>query len=217
MSPTPFLLSPLPRLCSISLAVCGVVCISYHELRHVRRRIFRGQILSPLQPGGRVSCAPRVLLPPLCADRARSITRALIALKRGIGTRDSSSGGSSVRTDERSIAVAVPRSSDDEGGMADDFQDMAERTEERSWAGRGGRHRGGGRRGGGGGGGLSRQVQISKALSTLLRHQAQNAGIQLDAEGFAPLDRVVSDTQPSLFFFHLFPSFSIFDYGFIYE
>ncbi|KAI1183934.1 RNA 2'-phosphotransferase, Tpt1 [Nemania serpens] len=75
--------------------------------------------------------------------------------------------------------------------MTEDFQDMAERAEERSWAGRGGRHRGGGRRGGGGGGGSSRQVQISKALSTLLRHQAQNAGIQLDAEGFAPLDRVM--------------------------
>ncbi|KAI1202692.1 hypothetical protein F5X97DRAFT_286950 [Nemania serpens] len=102
--------------------------------------------------------------------------------------------------------------------MADDFQDMAERAEERSRAGRGGRHRGGGRRGGAGGGGggsLSRQVQISKALSTLLRHQAQNAGIQLDAEGFAPLDRVVSDTQLSSFSFPPLSRFS--DCGFIYE
>lgn len=54
--------------------------------------------------------------------------------------------------------------------------------------GRGGK-KGGGR---GGGGGQSRDVQVSRALSRLLRHQAMNAGIQLDGEGFAPLDRVVS-------------------------
>ncbi|KAI8947644.1 hypothetical protein F4801DRAFT_592428 [Xylaria longipes] len=83
--------------------------------------------------------------------------------------------------------------------MADDFQDAAGRIEDLALgggAGRGGRNRrggGSGRRGGGGGGagGSNRQVQISKALSTLLRHQAQNAGIRLDAEGFAPLDRVM--------------------------
>ena len=45
---------------------------------------------------------------------------------------------------------------------------------------------------GGGGGGQSREVLVSKALSRLLRHQAANAGIQLDAEGFAALDEVVS-------------------------
>lgn len=55
----------------------------------------------------------------------------------------------------------------------------------------GGRGRGGKR--GGGGGGQGRDVQVSRALSRLLRHQATNAGIQLDGEGFAPLDRVVSD------------------------
>lgn len=55
------------------------------------------------------------------------------------------------------------------------------------------RPRGGGnRRGGrGGGGGMSRETQVSKALSKLLRHQAENAGIQLDGEGYAPLDAVV--------------------------
>ena len=56
---------------------------------------------------------------------------------------------------------------------------------------RGGR-RGG--RGGGGGRGQSRDVQVSKALSRLLRHQAENAGIKLDTEGYAPLDRVVRNT-----------------------
>ncbi|KAI1148060.1 hypothetical protein F4825DRAFT_454840 [Nemania diffusa] len=82
--------------------------------------------------------------------------------------------------------------------MSEDFQDLADSMEDRSWAARGGGSRRGGggkggRRGGGGGGagGSNRQVQISKALSTLLRHQAQNAGIQLDAEGFAPLARVM--------------------------
>lgn len=52
---------------------------------------------------------------------------------------------------------------------------------------------GGGGRGGRGGGGQSREVLVSKALSKLLRHQAGNAGIKLDAEGFAALDEVVSD------------------------
>ncbi|KAI1353055.1 hypothetical protein F5Y01DRAFT_66933 [Xylaria sp. FL0043] len=82
--------------------------------------------------------------------------------------------------------------------MSEDFQDVADRFEDRGGGGGRGRNRrsgggGGGRRGGGGGGGggPNRQVQISKALSTLLRHQAQNAGIQLDAEGFAPLDQVM--------------------------
>ncbi|QUC19430.1 uncharacterized protein UV8b_03671 [Ustilaginoidea virens] len=36
-----------------------------------------------------------------------------------------------------------------------------------------------------------RDVDISKALSRLLRHQAENAGINLDKEGFAPLDKVL--------------------------
>lgn len=65
--------------------------------------------------------------------------------------------------------------------------------------GRGGR--GGGKRAGGGGGGSgggSKDVMLSKALSKLLRHQAQNAGIALDAEGYARLDQVVSRPVPSL-------------------
>lgn len=62
---------------------------------------------------------------------------------------------------------------------------------------------GGGRKAGGGGGGKGkpgdggkqREKQISMALSRLLRHQALNAGIKLDKEGYAPLDRVVSVTR----------------------
>ncbi|KAK0673816.1 putative tRNA 2'-phosphotransferase 1 [Cercophora samala] len=50
--------------------------------------------------------------------------------------------------------------------------------------GRGGR--GGGRPGGG------RAVDLSRALSRLLRHQASNAGIELDKEGYAPLDKVLA-------------------------
>lgn len=69
--------------------------------------------------------------------------------------------------------------------LEDKVRDRAERQGER----RGGR---GGKGGGGGGGGQGREVQISRALSKLLRHQAENAGIPLDGEGFAPLDRVVS-------------------------
>lgn len=50
----------------------------------------------------------------------------------------------------------------------------------------------GGGAGAGAGGPQKRQKDISRALSRLLRHQATNAGIQLDREGYAPLDKVVS-------------------------
>ncbi|KGQ12777.1 tRNA 2'-phosphotransferase 1 [Beauveria bassiana D1-5] len=55
---------------------------------------------------------------------------------------------------------------------------------------RGGR-KGRGGRGGGGGGGGNRSSDVSRALSRLLRHQAENAGIKLDGEGYAPLDKVL--------------------------
>ncbi|EFY98705.1 RNA 2'-phosphotransferase domain protein [Metarhizium robertsii] len=59
-----------------------------------------------------------------------------------------------------------------------------------------------GRRGGRGGRPEGREVQLSKALSRLLRHQAENAGIKLDEEGFAPLDRLswgpIKSLSPSL-------------------
>ena len=73
--------------------------------------------------------------------------------------------------------------------MADD---LAAQYEERMDLGSG--RRGGGRsRGGRGGGrgGAGADSQLSRALSRLLRHQAENAGIKLDKEGFAPLARVV--------------------------
>jgi len=60
--------------------------------------------------------------------------------------------------------------------------------------GRGGRGNGVG----GGGGGKGREVQISKTLSKLLRHQAQTARIALDEKGYAELEKVVGD-----FRFHL--------------
>jgi 2'-phosphotransferase len=44
-------------------------------------------------------------------------------------------------------------------------------------------------------GGISverRDVVISKTLSKLLRHHANSAGIELDGEGFARVDKVVS-------------------------
>ncbi|KAH7170486.1 KptA family-domain-containing protein [Dactylonectria macrodidyma] len=57
---------------------------------------------------------------------------------------------------------------------------------------RGGGSRGKAGGGRGGGGGLSREIQVSKALSKLLRHQAENANIPLDGEGFAPLNQVLA-------------------------
>lgn len=56
---------------------------------------------------------------------------------------------------------------------------------------------------GGGGDSKQRESQVSRALSRLLRHQALNAGIVLDKEGYAPLDKVVS----ILFFLPLYPAF----------
>ena len=44
----------------------------------------------------------------------------------------------------------------------------------------------------GGRGGQPREVQISKALSRLLRHQASNAGITLTSSGYAPLPAVLA-------------------------
>lgn len=61
--------------------------------------------------------------------------------------------------------------------------------------------RGGGGGGGGGGGRSRREVSLSKALSRLLRHQADSAGIELDREGFARLDKVVSYFSFSFSFF----------------
>ncbi|KAJ0143724.1 tRNA 2'-phosphotransferase 1, partial [Colletotrichum tanaceti] len=37
-----------------------------------------------------------------------------------------------------------------------------------------------------------REVLVSKALSRLLRHQAENAGLKLDDGGYAPLDKVLA-------------------------
>jgi hypothetical protein len=79
--------------------------------------------------------------------------------------------------------------------------DHPERGSERG--GRGGDRRGnrsgggrGGRRAGGEKGEMNREVAVSKALSKLLRHAAEDEGLALDNEGFARLDQVVS--PPSL-------------------
>ncbi|ROW12279.1 hypothetical protein VMCG_00441 [Cytospora schulzeri] len=73
---------------------------------------------------------------------------------------------------------------------------LAEKFEDKvSMQGGGGKGKGGRKGGGGGGkpadGGKQREKQVSMALSKLLRHQALNAGITLDKEGYAPLDRVL--------------------------
>jgi RNA:NAD 2'-phosphotransferase (TPT1/KptA family) len=43
---------------------------------------------------------------------------------------------------------------------------------------------------------MNREVAVSKALSKLLRHAAEDAGLSLDGEGFARLDQVVSLYSP---------------------
>lgn len=76
-----------------------------------------------------------------------------------------------------------------------DADDLAARFEDKAsvrTGGKGGRKAGGAGAGKPGDVGKQREKQISMALSRLLRHQALNAGIKLDKEGYAPLDRVVS-------------------------
>lgn len=59
----------------------------------------------------------------------------------------------------------------------------------RTMAPRGGK-RGGGR-GGGGGREQSREVQISKALSLVLRHAAEKEGVKIDSQGYANVGELV--------------------------
>ena len=80
--------------------------------------------------------------------------------------------------------------SDDVDRLAEELEDRAAVSSSRGS--RGGRFRGGRGGRGGGGGGKGREVDLSRALSRLLRHQAESAGVTLDAQGFAPLDKVVS-------------------------
>ncbi|WYZ40539.1 hypothetical protein EsH8_IV_000880 [Colletotrichum jinshuiense] len=89
--------------------------------------------------------------------------------------------------------LAPPRRKTDEK-MADEFVEGAGALDDKTQKKGGGP--GGGRKGGkggrGGGGAQSREMLVSKALSKLLRHQAENAGIQLDEGGYAPLDKVLA-------------------------
>ncbi|KAK3955263.1 phosphotransferase 1 [Pseudoneurospora amorphoporcata] len=77
---------------------------------------------------------------------------------------------------------------------AEDRQDVADRApDSSSRVGRGPKSgRGGGRGGHDGHRKGGRDVDLSRALSKLLRHQASSAGITLDAEGYAPLDKVLA-------------------------
>ncbi|OBT42094.1 hypothetical protein VE00_06531 [Pseudogymnoascus sp. WSF 3629] len=78
-------------------------------------------------------------------------------------------------------------SSTGEQALADQLQDAPPPQSRKSGGG------GGGSRGGKGrsGGGQSRDVQVSKALSKLLRHDAVKAGLELDDEGFAGVGKVL--------------------------
>lgn len=79
-------------------------------------------------------------------------------------------------------------------------ENLAEQFEEQaSLQAKGKKAKGGGGGGGAAGGAAKREKDISRALSRLLRHQALNAGIKLDKEGYAPLDKVVS-VRPSFTF-----------------
>ncbi len=90
--------------------------------------------------------------------------------------------------------------------VADRLEDtvLASSSTRGGGGGRGGKH-GKGRGGGGGRGGEGgrgrREVDLSRALSRLLRHQAGAAGVEVDREGFAGLDKVVSTSSSIAFLF----------------
>lgn len=76
----------------------------------------------------------------------------------------------------------------------EDLADTQDRMEAQAQKGKSG---GRGKKTGGaaaasGGDQKNRDFVISKALSLLLRHKAAEAGVELDNEGFARLDKVVS-------------------------
>ncbi|KAK8035945.1 hypothetical protein PG991_002018 [Apiospora marii] len=76
---------------------------------------------------------------------------------------------------------------------AERFENLAVGGGRRGGGGGGGKGGKRGKRGGGGGGGgqeADREFLLSKALSTLLRHKAGEAGIELNGEGYARLDQV---------------------------
>ncbi|KAK0711109.1 KptA family-domain-containing protein, partial [Lasiosphaeris hirsuta] len=81
--------------------------------------------------------------------------------------------------------------------MDDEITQIADQFEDQASLGRVGGSGSRGRGGGRGGrfrtnkGGKGRDVDLSRALSRLLRHQAANAGVELDREGFASLDKVL--------------------------
>ena len=77
---------------------------------------------------------------------------------------------------------------DEEAALIDTTNDLALSAKDQ----RDGRGKGKGGKSGGGSGRQSREVVISKALSKLLRHDAEKEGVKLDREGFARLDQVVS-------------------------
>lgn len=64
-----------------------------------------------------------------------------------------------------------------------------------------------GRRGGGRGQGQSRDVQVSKALSLLLRHAAEKEGVKMNAQGYANVAEVVSPHFETLISRHSPPLF----------
>jgi hypothetical protein len=85
--------------------------------------------------------------------------------------------------------MAASGSSGAEVIAAHEDGDFRSRSEGRGGGGNRGRGRGRGERGGGGE--MNREVAISKGLSKLLRHAAEEAGLKLDEQGFARVDEVV--------------------------
>ncbi|KAF3769854.1 hypothetical protein M406DRAFT_325339 [Cryphonectria parasitica EP155] len=81
----------------------------------------------------------------------------------------------------------------DTNDQAEQLEEQVSQQQQQQHHRHGAKGKGGGSKGSGqgAGGGAKREKEVSRALSRLLRHQALNAGIKLDREGYAPLEKVL--------------------------
>ncbi|KAI1818831.1 KptA family-domain-containing protein [Poronia punctata] len=159
------------------LPACFSVLSVFHH-RHLHSHSHSRLLINP----------PRKLLPT--STENNNISRSYS--QSPFNTRGFFTGDISTDSDSDSVSVFVSVSSyyySEIKKMTGDLMEDNNNNNNNNHKKKNSRHRA--RGGGGGGGGRDRRELISKALSTLLRHQAHNAGIPLDEEGYASLDKVM--------------------------
>ncbi|OHE92015.1 Tpt1/KptA family RNA 2'-phosphotransferase [Colletotrichum orchidophilum] len=165
--------------------------IRFLSSRRIRNLAFRGRASDRLPPGD------LLLFPASYATQARpppapATARGTIKWKETLNFLRFSGPTLFPARSKSSWAGEYGEMADqhEEAAVAADNQAAQQQPQQKR--GGGGHGRRGGKGGGGGGGGQPREVLVSKALSKLLRHQAENAGLTLDEGGYAPLDKVLA-------------------------